>query len=194
MKWVKNTRLAQIQNCKGNPFEKFLRLLSTNEKPAFWALDQPEAPILAWFSVLPKSRVYQSNANVPIGWQPSVTGVPMEYQWTTNGIPMEYQWTTNGMSIDWQSIANWYPIRCQLTIHRMSIDFQLNANWLPIKLSDPINYQWYVNWLPIESLRKVRTGASSYNKKASVPSVLSDSIDFQLYVNWQHPFHVFWVK
>ena len=83
---VDNSRLAQTQDLKGTPFENFLRDLSTNEKPAFWALDQSEAFILARISVLAKSRVYQSNANVPIDWQPSVTGVHMEYQWTTKGI------------------------------------------------------------------------------------------------------------
>ena len=44
---VKNAPLAQVQGRKGTPFENFLRDLSTNEKPAFWALDQSEASIAA---------------------------------------------------------------------------------------------------------------------------------------------------
>ena len=44
---VKNARLAQFQDFKGNPFENFQRELSTNEKPAFKALDQWEASISA---------------------------------------------------------------------------------------------------------------------------------------------------
>ena len=51
-------QLAQIQDQKGTPFERFLRDLSTNEKPVFWALDQSEASIFARFSVLAKSGVY----------------------------------------------------------------------------------------------------------------------------------------
>ena len=46
---VKNARLAQVQGRKGTPFENFLRDLSTNEKPAFRALDQSEASVLARF-------------------------------------------------------------------------------------------------------------------------------------------------
>ena len=151
---AKNTWLAQSQDLKGTPLENFLRDLSTNEKPAFWALDQSGASISARFSVLAKSGVYQSNANVPIDWQTSVTGVPMEYQWTTNG-----------MSIDWQSNANWHWIRRQLTSNLMLIDSQsdtswhliwckLTSNWIPIDCQSdanwhPIEIQSYVNWLSI---------------------------------------------
>ena len=42
---VKNTQLAEIQDRKGTPFEKFSEDLSTNEKPAFRALDQWEGSI-----------------------------------------------------------------------------------------------------------------------------------------------------
>ena len=46
---AKNARLAQNLDHKGTPFEHFLRDLSTNEKSAFWALDQSEASISANF-------------------------------------------------------------------------------------------------------------------------------------------------
>ena len=42
---VKNARLVQVQGRKGTPHENFLRDLSTNEKPAFGALDQSEASL-----------------------------------------------------------------------------------------------------------------------------------------------------
>ena len=98
------SRLAQVKDRKGTPFENFRRELSTNGKPAFWALDQWEASILARFSVLAKSGVYQSNANVPIDWQANVS-------WLST----ECKWTTKGMSINFQLNANWIPIKCQLT-------------------------------------------------------------------------------
>ena len=71
----KNAWLAQVQGCKGNPFENYLRDLSTNERPAFRALDQSEALVSARFLVLVKSGVYQSEANVPIDIQWSGTGL-----------------------------------------------------------------------------------------------------------------------
>ena len=43
------SRLAQVKDRKGTPFENFLRDLSTNERPAFQALDQSEASISARF-------------------------------------------------------------------------------------------------------------------------------------------------
>ena len=42
--------MAQAQDRKGTPFEHFQRVLWTNQKPAFRALDQSEASILARFS------------------------------------------------------------------------------------------------------------------------------------------------
>ena len=81
---VKNARLAQVQGRKGTPFEKFLRDLSTNEKPAFRALDQSEASVSARFEVLVESGVYQSDANVPIDLESSGTGLPMECPLTAN--------------------------------------------------------------------------------------------------------------
>ena len=81
---VNNARLAQVQDCKGTPFEIFLSDLSTNEKPAFWALDQSEAWVSARLYVLVESGVYQSDANVPIDLQSSGTGLPMECPLTAN--------------------------------------------------------------------------------------------------------------
>ena len=46
---VKNAQLAQVQGRKGTPFENFQSEISTNEKPAFQALDQSEASVLARF-------------------------------------------------------------------------------------------------------------------------------------------------
>ena len=42
--------MAQAQDRKGTPFEHFQRVLWTNQKPVFRALDQSEASILARFS------------------------------------------------------------------------------------------------------------------------------------------------
>ena len=60
---VKNAWLAQFHYFKGTPFEFFLRVLSTNEKPAFWALDQWEIPISGRFSLFAKPEAYQFNYN-----------------------------------------------------------------------------------------------------------------------------------
>ena len=114
---VKNTRLVLIQVCKGTTLENFLRDLSTNEKPAFRALDQSEASISARFSLLAKSEVYQSKANVPIDCQWNVTELQLECQLNAKGLPIDVNWllmecpsTTNGMPIDCQWIANWWPM------------------------------------------------------------------------------------
>ena len=50
-------RISIYQNWWANPFEKFLRGLSTNEKQAFQAMDQPEAFILARSLMLAKSEL-----------------------------------------------------------------------------------------------------------------------------------------
>ena len=60
---VKNTQLAESQDHKGTPFEKFSDNLSTNEKPAFQALNQWEISISARFLLFPKPRIYQFNHN-----------------------------------------------------------------------------------------------------------------------------------
>ena len=59
----KNTQLEQNQNHKGFPFENFLRELSTNEKPAFGALDQWETSISVRFLLIAKPGVFQFNEN-----------------------------------------------------------------------------------------------------------------------------------
>ena len=74
---VKKARLAQFEDQRRIPFKKFPRDLSTNEKPAFLALDQSGASISARFLALAESGVHQSNANAPIDWQTNVSGVPM---------------------------------------------------------------------------------------------------------------------
>ena len=136
---VNNARLEHFQVCKGTPFENFLRELSTNGKPAFWALDQWEASILARFSVLAKSGVYQSNANVPIDCQLNANGLPKECQLTSNWMPIEYQLN-----------VNWLLIECKFTTNQIPFDFQWNVNWLPLVLGhlisqvfdEPIDCQW----------------------------------------------------
>ena len=82
-------QLAQIQDQKGTPFERFLRDLLTNEKPAFRALNQSEASISARFSLLAKSEVYQSKANVPIDCQWNVTELQLECQLNAKGLPID---------------------------------------------------------------------------------------------------------
>ena len=77
---VKNAQLAQVQGRKGTPFENFLRDLSTNEKPAFRALDQSEASVSARFSLLDKTEVYQSKGNVPIDCRWNVTELQLKCQ------------------------------------------------------------------------------------------------------------------
>ena len=94
---VKITWLAQVQDRKGTPFGNFRRNLSTNEKPAFWALDQSGASIWARFLALTKVGVHQSNANVPIGCFPLERIHPSAQP--TNLIPIENQ-----------SEDNWDPI------------------------------------------------------------------------------------
>ena len=46
-KSFKNAPLAGFQDRKGTPFEHFRRVLSTNQKPGFRALDQSEASIFS---------------------------------------------------------------------------------------------------------------------------------------------------
>ena len=75
---VKNTQLAEIQDHKGTPFEKFSEDLSTNEKPAFRALDQWEASISARFLFFAKPGVYQSNDNRTIERHFDATEVPIQ--------------------------------------------------------------------------------------------------------------------
>ena len=103
----KNTQLEQNQNHKGFPFENFLRELSTNEKPAFSALDQWEASISARFWTFSKLWAIQSTANWPFLYGSS------------NGVWFYFQWNVNCL-----------PIECYLTVIWMSINCQLNSNWL----------------------------------------------------------------
>ena len=77
-----------VQDRKGTPFEIFLRLLSTNEKPAFKALDQSEPWISNRLSVLTKSGKHQCTANVPINIQLEKKML-IDYQWNNNPMSME---------------------------------------------------------------------------------------------------------
>ena len=87
----KNDQLADVQDFKGTPFENFLSDLSTNEKPAFWALDQWEGSIYARFLVWVLSGVYQYNANAPIDYQLIVNLIPIVIQSNTNRVPIDLQ-------------------------------------------------------------------------------------------------------
>ena len=51
----KDTGVADFYDRKGTPFEHFRRVLSTNQKPGFRALDQSEASISAKYSASAKS-------------------------------------------------------------------------------------------------------------------------------------------
>ena len=64
---VKYTPVAEIQDRKGTPFELFPRVLSTNQRAGFSALDQSEASILTRLSDSVESQVIQSTATVPLG-------------------------------------------------------------------------------------------------------------------------------
>ena len=65
-KSFKNAPLAGFQDRKGTPFEHFRRVLSTNQKPGFRALDQSEASISAKFSASAKFEPTQCTATVPL--------------------------------------------------------------------------------------------------------------------------------
>ena len=93
---VKNSWLVQVQDCKGTPLEYLLRDLSTNEKPAFWALDQSEASVSARFSLLAKSEVYKSSADVQIDWKSSNTDVKWESLWMSFVCQFKNHWLLIG--------------------------------------------------------------------------------------------------
>ena len=62
----KNTGVADFYDRKGTPFEHFRRVLSTNQKPGFRALDQSEASISAKYSASAKFESTQCTATVPL--------------------------------------------------------------------------------------------------------------------------------
>ena len=66
MIFVKNTPVAEIQDRKGTPFEHFPRVLSTNQRAGFVALDQSEASILARFLASVRFEAIQSTATLPL--------------------------------------------------------------------------------------------------------------------------------
>ena len=112
--------LAEVQDCKGTPFEDFPRVLSTNRKPGFRALDQWEASISARFWSCAKRWTIQCIANRLLLHGRS-NGVSLHCQWNANRPPIKCQLTTNWLLIDIQSDANWDLNRCQL-----------RSNWKPI--------------------------------------------------------------
>ena len=83
--------MAQTQDRKGTPFEHFQRVLWTNQKPVFRALDQSEASILARFSDSVQSGAIQccvTQIRLKAG---SVNSVPVCH-WSatqTTPLPME---------------------------------------------------------------------------------------------------------
>ena len=83
--------MAQTQDRKGTPFEHFQRVLWTNQKPVFRALDQSEASILARFSDSLQSGAIQccvTQIRLKAG---SVNSVPVCH-WSatqTTPLPME---------------------------------------------------------------------------------------------------------
>ena len=184
---VKNTQLAEIQNHKGTLFKNFLRGLSTNEKPVFWALNQWEAPIEVRIFLLAKFGVYQSNDNQPI-----------RCDWSTNAMQFKmklgFQWTANGVLIGSQSNAYWQPIKCQLTTNLKTINTKLKANWPPIECQSTTNFKqinnqsdtyWEPNWcqlktnlMPID----IQSDANQLPIKSKLRSIRSDMN--QSCVNW----------
>ena len=114
---VENTQLAEIQDHKGTLFENFLRGLSTNEKPVFWALDQWEAPISVRFFCCPNLEF----TNPMIISQLTDIWVQLENQ--CNATRNE-----NWISMDCQWNANWLPIKSLLTSNQVSIDNQFEDN------------------------------------------------------------------
>ena len=155
---VKNTQLAEIQDRKGTPFEKFSEDLSTNEKPAFQALDQWEASISARFLFFDKPGVYQSNDNRTIERHFDATEVPssnanglsikpIHYKSDTNRYPIWCQLQSNLIPIDCQWYTNWHRIWSQLIPNQMPINNQLTSN-VPFN-SLTIECQSKTNWNPI---------------------------------------------
>ena len=83
--------MAQAQDRKGTPFEHFQKLLWTNQKPAFRALDQSEATILARFSGSVQSGAIQCSTTQIRLKAGSVNSVPVCH-WSatqTTPLPME---------------------------------------------------------------------------------------------------------
>ena len=101
---VKNAQLGKIQDYKVTPFKIFLRDLSTNEKPAFWALDQSQALISASFLTLTKSGDHHPiwAVKVDLGWFSDVCRVIDNSKWIP--LPTEiFIWNCR-----WP-VARWLP-------------------------------------------------------------------------------------
>ena len=114
-KSFKNAPLAGFQDRKGTPFEHFRRVLSTNQKPGFRALDQSEASISAKFPASAKFETIQWTVTVPLQSH-CVTEDPLETnisRWISiivNGLPIlqfHATWTTpvSLQPLGWHSIT-----------------------------------------------------------------------------------------
>ena len=142
--------LAEVQDRKGTPFEYFQRVLSTNQRPEFRALDQSEASIFAWFLAFAKFLSIQCTVNwihindgsngVSFYCQCKVNWIPIECHLNTNGMSLEYQWN----SFDCQRNANWLPMVCHSNVTCMSMEWTSNAYWMPIEC------QLNANWMPVD--------------------------------------------
>ena len=72
LRWIpvlfgqKRTPVAETQDRKGTPFEHFPRVLSTNQRAGFYALDQSEASISVRFWASVESEAIQCTANLPL--------------------------------------------------------------------------------------------------------------------------------
>ena len=164
--------LAEVQDRKGTPFEYFRRVLSTNQRPGFRALDQSEASISARFLAFAKFLSIQCTVNwihindgsngVSFYCQCKVNWIPMECHLNTNGMSLEYQWNVTWIPMEqlWlpkecQLTANGVSLKCHLYANGMDIECQLNASWLPIEChwtttGMSIEGRWNANWVPME--------------------------------------------
>ena len=135
---LKIHRLAEVQDRKGTPFEYFRRVLSTNRKPGFWALDQWEASISARFWTFSKLWAIQSTANWTFLYGSS-NGVWFYFQWNANCLPIECHLTVIWMSINCQLNVNSMSIQCQCNVNAMSMQCQCNVNAMSMQCQCNVN-------------------------------------------------------
>ena len=142
--------MAQILDCKGNPFENFWRRLSTNEKPRFQALDQSQASISGIFYSLTNSKGCHCASIQPVKARWKLTGshgfscLPLDYQLITTWLPLEDHLKTTWLPIDFHLPSTWIPLDCHLTSTWMPLDYHLTATWIPL------NFHLTTTWLPLD--------------------------------------------
>ena len=147
---VKNTPVVQIKDHKGTPFDHIRKVLSTNQRAGFLALDQSEASISARFSASVDSEAIQSTPTLSMECQsdqssanrcnfmtkhlnPRNTNLaPLEqiqYQLTVNPVLMNCHLsatgmlkTTNGVSLNYH-----WPIDCQSSVNELPLECHWNA-------------------------------------------------------------------